>query len=71
MIAPLADDLPEVLERIMTTSRQALAAETVSLLLVDEAPGPGQGELVFTVAQGPYSARLQTGFGTIDKITAA
>lgn len=55
-------DLPEVLERIMTTSRQALSAETVSLLLVDDAPGPGQGELVFTVAQGPYSARLQTGF---------
>jgi phosphoserine phosphatase RsbU/P len=55
-------DLPEVLERIMTTSRQALAAETVSLLLVDDAPGPGQGQLIFTVAQGPASTRLQTGF---------
>lgn len=55
-------DLSEVLERIMTTSRQALAAETVSLLLVDDTPGPGQGQLVFTVAQGPASARLQTGF---------
>jgi len=55
-------DLSEVLERIMTTSRQALAAETVSLLLVDDNPGPGQGQLVFTVAQGPASAQLQTGF---------
>jgi sigma-B regulation protein RsbU (phosphoserine phosphatase) len=55
-------DLPDVLERIMTTSRQALAAETVSLLLVDDAPGPGQGQLVFTVAQGPASDRLQAGF---------
>lgn len=55
-------DLSDVLERIMTTSRQALGAETVSLLLVDDAPGPGQGELVFTVAQGPASSPLQTGF---------
>jgi len=55
-------DLSEVLERIMSTSRQALAAETVSLLLVDDTPGPGQGQLVFTVAQGPASAQLQAGF---------
>ncbi len=55
-------DLSEVLERIMTTSRQALSAETVSLLLVDDAPGPGQGELVFTVAQGPASGQLRSGF---------
>lgn len=55
-------DLSEVLERIMTTSRQALAAETVSLILVDDGPEAGQGELVFSVAQGPASARLQTGF---------
>jgi sigma-B regulation protein RsbU (phosphoserine phosphatase) len=55
-------DLGEVLERIMTTSRQALAAEAASLLLVDDAPGPGQGELVFTVAQGPACLPLQSGF---------
>jgi len=55
-------DLPDVLERIMTTSRQALDAETVSLLLVDDAPGPGQGQLVFTVAQGPASGHLKAGF---------
>lgn len=55
-------ELSEVLERIMTTSRQALGAEAASLLLVDDAPGPGQGELVFTVAQGPACNRLQAGF---------
>ncbi|HML62772.1 MAG TPA: SpoIIE family protein phosphatase [Solidesulfovibrio sp.] len=55
-------ELSEVLERIMTTSRQALCAEAASLLLVDEAPGPGQGELVFTVAQGPACGDLRTGF---------
>lgn len=55
-------DLAEVLERIMSTSRQALGAETASLLLVDETPGSGQGELVFTVAQGPASRHLQSGF---------
>ncbi|KHK02692.1 PP2C family protein-serine/threonine phosphatase [Desulfovibrio sp. TomC] len=55
-------DLSEVLARIMTTSRQALGAEAASLLLVDEAPGPGQGELVFTVAQGPACGRLQSGY---------
>ncbi len=55
-------ELSEVLERIMTTSRQALRAEAASLLLVDEAPGPGQGELVFTVAQGPACRDLRAGF---------
>ena len=55
-------DLSEVLERIMTTSRQALGAEAASLLLVDETPGPGFGELIFTVAQGPACGRLQSGF---------
>lgn len=55
-------ELSEVLERIMTTSRQALCAEAASLLLVDEALGPGQGELVFTVAQGPACGDLRTGF---------
>jgi phosphoserine phosphatase RsbU/P len=55
-------DLSEVLERIMSTSRQALCAETVSLLLVDETPGPGLGDLIFTVAQGPASEHLQSGY---------
>ncbi|QLA18808.1 PP2C family protein-serine/threonine phosphatase [Desulfolutivibrio sulfoxidireducens] len=55
-------DLPEVLDRIMRTSRQALGAETSSLLLVDETPGPGRGELVFQVAQGPMSDSLRQGF---------
>ncbi len=55
-------DLSEVLERIMTTSRQALCAEAASLLLVDDTPGPGQGELVFTVAQGPACLPLRAGF---------
>ncbi len=55
-------DLPEVLERIMSTSRQALEAEAASLLLVDETPGPGRGELVFTVAQGPACQGLRSGF---------
>ena len=55
-------ELSEVLERIMTTSRQALCAEAASLLLVDEALGPGQGELIFTVAQGPACGDLRTGF---------
>ncbi len=54
-------ELPEVLDRIMTTSRQALSAEAASLLLVDEAPGPGCGQLVFTVAQGPAAHLLRTG----------
>ncbi len=55
-------DIAEVLERIMTTSRQALDAEAASLLLVDETPGPGQGQLVFTVAQGPACGHLRSGF---------
>ncbi|MGE4536967.1 MAG: PP2C family protein-serine/threonine phosphatase [Desulfovibrio sp.] len=55
-------DLSEVLERIMTTSRQALSAEAASLLLVDETPGPGQGDLIFTVAQGPACQDLRGGF---------
>lgn len=55
-------DLSEVLERIMTTSRQALSAEAASLLLVDETPGSGQGDLVFTVAQGPACKNLRAGF---------
>ncbi|NDY58056.1 SpoIIE family protein phosphatase [Desulfovibrio sulfodismutans] len=55
-------DLPEVLERIMSTSRRAVGAETCSLLLVDESPGPGRGELVFRVAQGPMSDFLRQGF---------
>ena len=55
-------DLSEVLERIMTTSRQALSAEAASLLLVDETAEPGQGGLVFTVAQGPAAGDLRGGF---------
>lgn len=55
-------DLPEVLDRIMSTSRRAVGAETCSLLLVDESPGPGRGELVFQVAQGPVSDSLRQGF---------
>lgn len=55
-------ELSEVLERIMTTSRQALAAEAASLLLVDDEEGPGRGELVFTVAQGPACKDLRAGF---------
>jgi len=55
-------DLPEVLDRIMSTSRRAVGAETCSLLLVDEAPGPGRGELVFRVAQGPMSDFLRQGY---------
>ncbi|MFZ5811121.1 MAG: PP2C family protein-serine/threonine phosphatase [Thermodesulfobacteriota bacterium] len=55
-------ELSEVLDRIMSTSRRALGAETCSLLLVDESPGPGRGELVFQVAQGPMSDSLRQGF---------
>jgi len=55
-------ELTEVLDRIMTTSRQALSAEAASLLLVDSTPGPGQGDLIFTVAQGPACGQLQPGF---------
>lgn len=52
-------DLDVVLERIMTTTRQALEAETCSLLLT-ESPD-GEGRLVFTVAQGPVSHLLPKG----------
>ncbi|WP_243438958.1 PP2C family protein-serine/threonine phosphatase [Fundidesulfovibrio soli] len=50
-------DVDEVLERIMTTSRQALHAETCSLLLTDA----DTGDLVFTVAQGPVADKLPRG----------
>ncbi len=55
-------DLPVVLDRIMSTSRRVLGAETCSLMLVDETPGPGRGQLVFQVAQGPMSDSLRQGF---------
>ncbi len=51
-------DPNEVLERIMSTSREALCAETCSLLLADEA---GK-ELVFAVAQGPASTGIRREF---------
>lgn len=54
-------DLDKVLELIMSTSRQALGAETCSLLLVDESEGAGKGDLVFEVAQGPVQVKLQPG----------
>lgn len=50
-------DIEEVLELIMTTSRQILAAEACSLMLVDEQTG----ELVFEVAQGPVADKLKRG----------
>lgn len=50
-------DLDDVLERIMTTSRQALGAETCSLLLADGE----DGDLIFTVAQGPAADKLPKG----------
>ncbi|GFK95873.1 Phosphoserine phosphatase RsbU [Fundidesulfovibrio magnetotacticus] len=50
-------DLDDVLDRIMTASRQASDAETCSLLLTDEATG----DLVFTVAQGPVASMLPKG----------
>ncbi len=50
-------DVDDVLERIMTASRQALDAETCSLLLTDQA----SGNLVFTVAQGPVADMLPKG----------
>ncbi|WP_051261349.1 PP2C family protein-serine/threonine phosphatase [Desulfovibrio inopinatus] len=51
-------DPDEVLERIMSTSRQALGAETCSLLLADET---GE-ELGFAVAQGPASTGISRDF---------
>lgn len=50
-------DVDDVLERIMTASRQALDAETCSLLLTDQETG----DLVFTVAQGPVADKLPKG----------
>jgi sigma-B regulation protein RsbU (phosphoserine phosphatase) len=50
-------DVDDVLERIMTASRQALDAETCSLLLTDQKTG----DLVFTVAQGPVAHLLPKG----------
>ena len=50
-------DIDDVLERIMTASRQALGAETCSLLLTDQ----DSGDLVFTVAQGPVADKLPKG----------
>lgn len=50
--------LEEVLETIMTTSREILRADACSLLLVDEQTQ----ELVFEVAQGPVAHLLKTGF---------
>ncbi len=50
-------DLDDVLVRIMTTCRHALAAETCSLLLADGE----DGDLVFTVAQGPVADKLPKG----------
>jgi sigma-B regulation protein RsbU (phosphoserine phosphatase) len=50
-------DIDDVLERIMTASRQALNAETCSLLLTDQ----DTGDLVFTVAQGPVADQLPKG----------
>ena len=50
-------DLEEVLENIMTTSREILRAEAASLMLVDEATD----ELVFSVAQGPVAHKLKGG----------
>lgn len=50
-------DIDDVLERIMTASRQAVGAETCSLMLTDE----DTGDLVFTVAQGPAADKLSKG----------
>lgn len=51
-------ELEEVLEHIMTTSRQILGADACSLMLVDEQTQ----ELVFEVAQGPVADKLMKGF---------
>ena len=50
-------DVDDVLDRIMTASRQALDAETCSLLLTDAE----SGDLVFAVAQGPVAHLLPKG----------
>jgi sigma-B regulation protein RsbU (phosphoserine phosphatase) len=51
-------DLEEVLERIMTTSREVMGADASSLMLLDESTG----ELVFQVAQGSVGEKLREGF---------
>jgi sigma-B regulation protein RsbU (phosphoserine phosphatase) len=51
-------DLGEVLDRIMTTSREVMQADASSLMLLDE----NTGELVFQVAQGQVGERLRDGF---------
>jgi sigma-B regulation protein RsbU (phosphoserine phosphatase) len=51
-------DLGEVLDRIMTTSRELMQADASSLMLLDEK----SGELVFQVAQGQVGERLREGF---------
>lgn len=51
-------DLEEVLERIMTTSREVMEADASSLMLLDES----KGELVFQVAQGRVGEKLREGF---------
>jgi phosphoserine phosphatase RsbU/P len=51
-------ELSEVLERIMTTSKEIMQADACSLLLVDEATD----ELVFQVAHGSVGNQLKQGF---------
>jgi phosphoserine phosphatase RsbU/P len=51
-------ELGEVLERIMTTSKEIMQADACSLLLVDEATD----ELVFQVAHGSVGDQLKQGF---------
>lgn len=51
-------ELDEVLEHIMTTSREILKADACGLMLVDEQTD----ELVFEVAQGPVAHKLKSGF---------
>lgn len=51
-------DLGEVLDRIMTTSRELMQADASSLMLLDEK----SGQLVFQVAQGQVGEKLREGF---------
>jgi sigma-B regulation protein RsbU (phosphoserine phosphatase) len=51
-------ELSEVLERIMTTSKEIMQADACSLLLVDE----NTDELVFQVAHGSVGDQLKQGF---------
>jgi sigma-B regulation protein RsbU (phosphoserine phosphatase) len=46
-------ELSEVLDRIMSTSRRALGAETCSLLLVDESPDPDAANWSSRWPRGP------------------